>query len=83
MKSKELGELLRICRGEMTQEQLARMLHLDRTMISKIENGRIEPDMETIRRWLKATYDHWRRMKKFETILVQVKQIVETDEIGA
>lgn len=56
----ELGQILRDCRfkSSLTQLQLAGLLHIDRTHISKIEIGDREPHFRLVYEWLHVTDCH-------------------------
>jgi len=53
----ELGLVLRKCRlrAKMTQEQLAEKLHLARSSISKLENGKQVLEAQTMITWIQTT----------------------------
>mgnify|MGYP001954838053 CR=1 FL=1 len=52
-----IGAGLRACRerANMTQRELADILHMDEADISRIENGRKPLDAELFFRWIQAT----------------------------
>jgi transcriptional regulator with XRE-family HTH domain len=60
MTNTELGQTLRECRFKagLTQLQLAGLLHIDRTHISKIEIGDREPHFRLVYEWLHVTNCH-------------------------
>lgn len=53
----ELGLVLKKCRlrAKMTQEELAEKLHLARSAVSKIENGKQALEANLMIDWVKAT----------------------------
>lgn len=53
----ELGLVLKKCRvrAKMTQEQLAEKLHLARSSVSKVENGKQSLEAKLMINWIQAT----------------------------
>ena len=53
----DIGGLLKSCRlsCQLSQQDLADILMKDRTVISRIENGQIVPDVYTVMDWAAAT----------------------------
>lgn len=75
--SKALGELLRICRGDMSQQELADQLFIDRSLVSKVETGSFTPDEDLVNRWIEVTYDRWILMRSIQASFRQMREIVE------
>lgn len=70
-------------RGEMSQQELGDKLFIDRTIVSKIENGHIMPDEDLVNRWIEVTYDRWKRMKMMQAMFMEVQGIVQKAQMGA
>ncbi|MNR93439.1 transcription factor [compost metagenome] len=53
----ELGQVLRSCRERagLTQEQLARQIYVDRTVIAKVETGSLNPSYMLVKDWARVT----------------------------
>ncbi|MGG3884303.1 helix-turn-helix domain-containing protein [Brevibacillus panacihumi] len=53
----EYGAILKACRvrSKMTQEQLAKKLHIARSCVSKLESGKKLLDVPTLVKWAEAT----------------------------
>lgn len=53
----KLGSIMRACRERagFSQEELAHRLNRDPSGISRLENGKQSPDMDTIMDWAEAT----------------------------
>lgn len=61
--SKALGELLRFLRGGLSQEELSGLLHIDRSLVSKAENGKFTPSEEIVNKWIEIGYENFKRMR--------------------
>lgn len=56
-----IGERLKHLRGEQTQEEIAKCLGISRARYSHYENGRSEPDIQTLKKladFFKVTTDY-------------------------
>lgn len=92
-KQQPVGVILKACRERagMTQEQLARKLHLDRSVIAKVETGIIKsPSYVLVKEWAAATEglemvnmdltggrDGWKKLTAMETVLKQVRTVMD------
>lgn len=56
------GELLRICRGPMSQTALAKGLRIDRSYVSKVESGDVTPSQDIVNAWVEFTKPYWMQM---------------------
>ena len=88
-----VGEMLRECRERagMTQQQLAAMLHIDRSTVAKVETGIIkEPSYTLVRQWCAATQgldlmqldlagsvDGWKKLRKLEETVRKLKMTMD------
>jgi transcriptional regulator with XRE-family HTH domain len=54
---RDLGNVLRKCRERagLTQEQLARQIYVDRTVIAKVETGALNPSYVLVKDWARVT----------------------------
>lgn len=89
-----IGELLKMGRERsgMTQEELARRLHIDRTVVTKIETGTMkQPSYVLVKEWAQVTnsmdliemdmtggQDAAKKLRQLEMIVKQAKSIFET-----
>lgn len=57
MTLEHLGALLRTCReaSGLSQEELGKMIHINRTTVGKIEAGKTAPSVEAVIAWARAT----------------------------
>lgn len=87
-----IGETLKLCRNraELTQQELANLLRVERSTIAKIESGAIKyPSYELVKEWAKATNSEEiilldfsgkkgvEKYNAFENTLKQIKKILE------
>jgi len=75
MKWKAVGELLRICRSYsgFSQQYVADKLFIDRTLVSKIENGHVPVSSEIMKNWIDLTYEGWNVIGRMKQLLDQIK----------
>ncbi|QJC54414.1 helix-turn-helix domain-containing protein [Paenibacillus albicereus] len=92
-KQQPIGEILKACRERagMTQEQLARKLHVDRSVLAKVETGAIKnPSYVLVKQWAAATEglemvnmdltggrDGWKKLTAMEAALKQVRSVMD------
>lgn len=92
-KQQPVGVILKACRERagMTQEQLARKLHLDRSVIAKVETGIIKsPGYTLVKQWGAATdgldivnmdltggRDGWKKFTAMEAAMKQVRTVMD------
>lgn len=95
MTGREVGELLRICRNRkgLTQEHLAKLLHVDQAVVSRIENSRETPDIDLVIRWAEVTdsreflaimltgHEEWQQFMKIKVVFEQMRLMIQ--QIGA
>lgn len=93
MNQQPIGEILRACRERsgMTQEQLAKKLHVDRSVIAKVETGFTKsPSYTLVKQWAAATEglemvnmdltggrDGWKKLTAMETAMKQMKSVLD------
>ena len=90
--SSGIHEILRTCRERagLTQQELARKLHVERSTIAKVETGVIKsPSYALVKEWASATnstdiigldfFGHQgiKRFRQFETTLQTIKKVLE------
>lgn len=75
LRSKLFGQLLHICRelSEQPQQELAHKLNVDRTLISKIENGKASVGIELLANWIDATYEGWKSVLTDKQMLDHIR----------
>ncbi|GIM45926.1 hypothetical protein DNHGIG_14750 [Collibacillus ludicampi] len=87
MSSQEIGALLRMCRERkgFSQSAIASQLYINRSTVSRIENGHEIPSIDLVMRWAEITdsrefiamalvgNEAWKRMIAFETVFTQMK----------
>jgi len=91
IRNKQLGELLRECRIGIgfTQMELARRLNIDRSIISRIENGEISPAYELVKRWaivtnsrdvigLEFSGEDWKKVSIMKKAFEQIRSLANS-----
>ncbi|WP_212960720.1 helix-turn-helix domain-containing protein [Cohnella xylanilytica] len=93
-RNRSVGELLKESRlrAGKTQEEVARHLHVNRSMISRWENDEIPAPYEVVRQFCAYTngtdlltidltdggVDGWKKLRKLETFVANIKAGMET-----
>jgi len=92
IRAKQLGELLRECRtaARLSQAELGNRLNIDRSVVSRIENGDISPSYELVKRWGIATNsrdviglefsgaEDWKKVSMMKSAWEQIKTIANS-----
>lgn len=91
MESKEIAEFLKECRLKkgLSQEQMAQRLYIDQAIVSKIENGKIQPAYSLVKQWAVVTDSkellaediaggNWRKQRQMESTLSQMKNLLSS-----
>lgn len=87
----EINELVKLVRKRagLTQQQLADRIYVDRTIIAKVETGKINPSYTLIKQIAKATKSEdifgldfsgnegWRKLRTMESVMNQIKSAME------
>lgn len=87
-----IADVLKECRQRagLSQEQLAYRLCIDQAIVSKIENDKIPPAYELVKRWAKVTESvdlvemdlgggkAWKKMRQLEEAAKSVRSIMES-----
>lgn len=87
----EIHELVKLVRQRagLTQQQLADRIYVDRSIIAKVENGKLNPSYTLVKSIAKATHsedlisldisgrDGWKKLRTFEVAIGQIKSALE------
>jgi len=92
LRDNQIGELLRICRERagLNQRELAELLHLDRTTVTKIETGALpHPSYSLVKQWaaitkseeligmdLTGSRDGWKKLQQLESQVSKIRELV-------
>ncbi|KKC45849.1 hypothetical protein VE23_25370 [Paenibacillus sp. D9] len=92
-KQQPIGEILKACRERagMTQEELAKRLFVDRSIIARVETGATKsPSYTLVKQWAAATEglemvnmdltggrDGWKKLTAMETAMKQMKSVLD------
>ncbi|AZN43384.1 helix-turn-helix domain-containing protein [Paenibacillus albus] len=91
--AKPIGEMLKACRerANLSQRELAELLHVDRSVVAKVEAGIVkQPSYALVKEWARLTEaqeivgmdisggrDGWTKLRKLEAMFGQVKSAME------
>lgn len=93
IENKNVGELLKACRlrAKKTQEEMAKHLHVDRSMISRWENDEIPAPYSVVRQWCAYTHgmdlmtmdlaggtEGWKKLQKLEQTMRTMQEAMAT-----
>lgn len=85
----ELAEILKNIRinAGLSQDELASRLYVDQAIVSKIENGKIQPAYSIVKQWAKVTNstgllaahmagENWRKQQRMESALKEMRTLL-------
>lgn len=90
MDDRNVAELLKLCRerAKLSQEQLAKKLLIDQAIVSKVENGKIQPSYTIVKSWAQETdgmellgmdfagNTGWKKLRTLEERFEKIKDLV-------
>lgn len=77
MKGVILGKLLKLIRGDMTQQELADLLFVDRSTIAKAEKGLFTLNPDFVNRWIEVTHPNWQQMQEIKVNFMEAKALFD------
>lgn len=95
IENRNVGDLLKACRlrANKSQKEMAKHLHVDRSMISRWENDEIPAPYAVVRQWCAYTQgldlmtidlgggiEAWKKLQKYEEAMKRMK--LEFDSVG-